>query len=194
MIRPAKYTFTKSDYVAYRKQCQAILQHPRGRAALMDGGYYWRLAMGVVKWEDVLKGPSGLSLNMDEMVVIDDKVHGLLIDDRLTVKEANALCGTYKVPTGEYTSAFYQLYDLTSYSLQKKAIRLLPKAGSCPSMSTKIVQLILVDGCFILKTSLEWFLALWKTPHQRSLQLNLPKLCDNHSAKRAGKIVLHPLL
>ncbi|KAF9521992.1 hypothetical protein CPB83DRAFT_727222, partial [Crepidotus variabilis] len=97
--RPAKYTFTKSDYVAYRKQCQAILQHPCGRAALMDGGYYWRLAMGLVKWEDVLKGPSGLSLNMDEMVVIDDKVHGLLIDDRLTVKEANALCGTYKVPT-----------------------------------------------------------------------------------------------
>jgi hypothetical protein len=80
----------------------------------MHGGLMWRLAVPVVPWEDVYRGPSGWSLNPDEMIVVKDPVlQRELLDDRLTIAEQEALCGTYLCPTGKFISqANYSTHHL----------------------------------------------------------------------------------
>jgi hypothetical protein len=71
----------------------------------MHGGLMWCLAVPVVPWEDVYRGPSGWSSNPDEMVVVKDPVLWQeLLDDRLTIAEQEALCGTYFCQTGKFFS------------------------------------------------------------------------------------------
>jgi len=98
--RQEGYEFNGSDYLAYRERCIAIIKHPRGRAVLMRGHYMWRLAMNVVPWEAVHNGPSGWS-PAEEMIVVEDSVTGMeLVDDKLSEREQDALCGTYQCYTG----------------------------------------------------------------------------------------------
>ncbi len=102
--RPAEFVFDGLDYLAYRERCNAILKHPRGRAALMRGHYMWRLAINTVPWEAVLDGPSGWSPVAGEMVVVDDLLSGMeLIDDELSEAEEDALCGTHHCYTGKFS-------------------------------------------------------------------------------------------
>jgi hypothetical protein len=69
----------------------------------MHGGLMWRLAVTVVPWEDVFRGPSGWSLNPDEIIVVKDPVlQQELLDDRLMIAEQEALCGTYLCQTGKF--------------------------------------------------------------------------------------------
>jgi len=99
--RPHSYEFASRDYLAYRQRCHSILSHPRGRAALMHGNFMWRLALRSVRWEAVYSGPSGWSPNPDEMLVIQDPSTGIeYLDDKLSVDEQDALCGTYHCVTG----------------------------------------------------------------------------------------------
>jgi hypothetical protein len=99
--RSQAHKFEIDDYCSYRSRCNSILQHPRGRAALMHGGLMWRLAVPVVPWEDVYRGPSGWSPDPDEMIIVTDSVLQLeLFDDKLTIAEQEALCGTYICQTG----------------------------------------------------------------------------------------------
>lgn len=101
--RMKSHEFVINDYCSYRARCNSILQHPRGRAALMHGGLMWRLAVTVVPWEDVYRGPCGWSSNPNEMIVVMDPVLQLeLLDDRLTTVEQEALCGTYLCRTGKF--------------------------------------------------------------------------------------------
>lgn len=95
------HKFAGHDYIAYREHCHAIISHPRGRAALMHGHFMWRIAIRSVKWEDVYKGPSGWSTNPDEMLVVKDSSGNEYIDDKLTMAEQEALCGTYHCLTGK---------------------------------------------------------------------------------------------
>jgi len=98
--RQEGYEFNGSDYLAYRERCIAIIKHPRGQAVLMRGHYMWRLAMNVVPWEAVHNGPSGWS-PAEEMIVVEDTVTGMeLVDDKLSEREQDALCGTYQCYTG----------------------------------------------------------------------------------------------
>ena len=98
--RPHEYRFESRDYLAYRERCHSILSHPRGRAALMHGHFMWRLALRSVRWEAVYNGPSGWSPNSDEMLVVRDRDGTEYFDDRLTMDEQDALCGTYHCLTG----------------------------------------------------------------------------------------------
>ena len=57
----------------------------------------WWLAVSVVPWEMVFKGPSGWSPNNAEIIVVKHPETGMeLFDDRLTEAEKELLCGTYK--------------------------------------------------------------------------------------------------
>ena len=94
--RPHEYNFGSRDYLAYRQRCHSILSHPRGRAALMHGHFMWRLALRSVRWEAVYNGPSGWSSNPDELLVARDPSTGMeYFDDKLSMDEQEALCGTY---------------------------------------------------------------------------------------------------
>lgn len=99
--RPPGYQFEARDYLGYRQRCHNILNHPRGRAALMHGHFMWRLAIRSVRFEAVCKGPSGWSSNPDEMLIVGDPSTGTkYLDDKLSVDEQEALCGTYHCFTG----------------------------------------------------------------------------------------------
>ena len=94
--RPHNYDFGSRDYLAYRQRCHSILSHPRGRAALMHGHFMWRIALCSVRWEAVYNGPSGWSQNPDEILVVQDPSTGIeYLNDKLSLDEQDALCGTY---------------------------------------------------------------------------------------------------
>ena len=100
LTRNSDYKFDGRDYLAYRERCRAILDQPRGRAALMYGNIMWRIAIHTVKWEAVYAGPSG-SPDPYEMVVVRDTTNGIeYVDDDLSPQEQEALCGTYCCFTG----------------------------------------------------------------------------------------------
>jgi hypothetical protein len=102
LTRPEEYKFGSRDYLAYREHCHAVLSHPRGRAALMHGGFMWRIAFRSVMREAVYSGPSGWSTDIDEMVVVRDPSTNIeYIDDKLSTVEQEAICGTYHLP-GDY--------------------------------------------------------------------------------------------
>jgi len=110
-LRPAKYVFDGHDYLIYREQCNQLLKHPRGRAALMHGYHPWRLSVSVVPWELVYNGPTGWSLDPTEMIVVANHSSGMeLIDDRLTEAEDCVLCGTYHCSTSESFYCFENNY------------------------------------------------------------------------------------
>ncbi|KAF9528672.1 hypothetical protein CPB83DRAFT_733142, partial [Crepidotus variabilis] len=101
-LRQTCHTFTSIDYIAYRERCTTILRYPRARAALMHGADMWRLAMNNVPWELVFQGPAGQPDSVDGRVVVQDEKTGMeLVDDTLSEKEQDCLCGTYVLPTGK---------------------------------------------------------------------------------------------
>ena len=96
--RPAGYRFTKADYEAYLNCRSRILRRPRIRAAILRGGYLWRLTIGCVSVDELLKGPVGggslLAINNDE--------YPLLLDDKLTSNEMDWIVGMYICATGMF--------------------------------------------------------------------------------------------
>ncbi len=65
-------TFLISETMwAYIERCRYIMLYRTiGRTALLRGGYLWRIAVSEVSFERVLSGPSGLSSDPDEMIVV----------------------------------------------------------------------------------------------------------------------------
>jgi hypothetical protein len=111
LTRSENYVFGSRDYLTYREHCHSILNHPRGRAALMHGHFMWRIAFRSVMRESVLSGPSGWSTDIDEMIVVQDpSTNTEFVDDKLSTAEQDALCGTYRCLTGEFL--FSMLIDL----------------------------------------------------------------------------------
>jgi len=109
LIRSDLGLFSSRDYLAYRDHCHSILNHPRGRAALMHGHFIWRIALRSVLWETVFSGPSGWSTDADEMIVVQDPFTNTeFIDDRLSTAEQEALCGTYHCLTGKWYYSLHQ--------------------------------------------------------------------------------------
>jgi hypothetical protein len=101
--RPFGYRFTKADYEAYLNCRSRILRRPCVRAAVLRGGYMWRLTIGMVSVDELLEGPVGggslLAVVNDE----DDRYPDLL-DDKLTHNEMDWLCGMYVCATGMFLS------------------------------------------------------------------------------------------
>jgi len=91
---PCGYCFTKADYEAYLNCRSRILQHPRVRAAVLHGGYLWRLTIGSVSIDELLEGPVG---GGSLLVIESDDKNGFppLLDDKLSCNEIYWLCGMY---------------------------------------------------------------------------------------------------
>ena len=101
-IRLPDHTFTFGEYVSYESQCLALLREPRFHAALLRGGYLWRVAVSNVDFQRVLAGPSG-SFSCDEEMFVVSLLDGRrLVDDALTDSEIMQLMGTYHTPTGMF--------------------------------------------------------------------------------------------
>ncbi|KAF8056263.1 hypothetical protein FPV67DRAFT_1401732, partial [Lyophyllum atratum] len=97
--RPRDYVFRKKDYDAYLLQRNAIFARPSGRAALMRGGFVWRLAVLGISIISVFDGPSGwneLAADSDTMFSAKDITTGeVFLDDQLTNTELDLICGAY---------------------------------------------------------------------------------------------------
>ncbi|KZP04089.1 hypothetical protein FIBSPDRAFT_767968, partial [Athelia psychrophila] len=84
------------DYKGYERDRATFLLSDRARAALLEGGIVWRLAIEHLKFDDVIGGPAELDSGLYE------RFDGELVggwDDKLTNDELDLICGVYKIFT-----------------------------------------------------------------------------------------------
>ena len=62
----------------------------------------WRVAIPAVSIATVISGPTGWSVNPDEIFVASSPELGEFVDDELTDAEIQLLCGLYHCSTGKY--------------------------------------------------------------------------------------------
>ncbi|KAF8067832.1 hypothetical protein FPV67DRAFT_1415826 [Lyophyllum atratum] len=94
--RPKDYSFSDRDYDAYVSHRSAMFSQPSARAALMRGGFVWRLTVPHVSFGAVLHGPSGWSEAPETMFTATDIGTGeVFLDDELTMIELDLICGAY---------------------------------------------------------------------------------------------------
>ena len=86
------------DFVAYERVRERFFQHPHARAALLEGGIIWRLAMEHLDSQDALRGPSDSANDFGDSISLPNGTE--LVDDSLTDDERDLICGTYIIYTG----------------------------------------------------------------------------------------------
>lgn len=89
--RHRTHVFDVQDYDNYLHTMQSLLGLTRMRAAVMRGGYVWRLAANTIRVDDVLDGPSKTSLLRFEHEGF------LYYDDQLTASEILLIIGSYEL-------------------------------------------------------------------------------------------------
>lgn len=97
--RPCGWIPSAIDYLAYIADAEQLLRSPRGRAALLQGGIIWRLAVYIlgVEGTDWYVGPEGT--NFEGNICLDGQWY---YDDELTEDELEIICGIYRVGTSEW--------------------------------------------------------------------------------------------
>ncbi|EKM74336.1 hypothetical protein AGABI1DRAFT_133383 [Agaricus bisporus var. burnettii JB137-S8] len=99
------HVFTPGDYEFWKQRSQSILDSKRGRAAVLHGGYVWRLALAAGHGvSEALKGPSGLHPRDYLNFCAWDKDGVEYVDDDLTKDELDLMCGVYQSFTGTGTN------------------------------------------------------------------------------------------
>ena len=98
--RPTGFTFQPSHYPLYKRELEFFFQYPHARAALLEGGILWRLAMEYLDPRDALDGPSESACDFGEVVHLPDGTK--LVDDCLTNDERDLICCSYIVYTGAF--------------------------------------------------------------------------------------------
>jgi hypothetical protein len=110
-MRLSGYQFTPHDYAAYLRERAAILSQPNGRAALLQGGILWRLALQSLSPDAALQGPSYAVTASRVGYSTDELEAGLALwDDELTVVEKNLICGAYECRTGLFMAHIHRLF------------------------------------------------------------------------------------
>jgi len=99
--RPSGYVFMRADYEAYLYFRAHMLHRPRIRAAILQGGYFWRLVIGNVSLDEILEGPIG---GASMFTIEGDGIE--FLDNKLSKHEMDLLCGTYECAT----SMFFYLF------------------------------------------------------------------------------------
>ncbi|KAF9440098.1 hypothetical protein P691DRAFT_688711 [Macrolepiota fuliginosa MF-IS2] len=94
------HTFDHVDYWFYEKESESVLSQWCGCAALLQGGFVWRIAANVLSVECALNGPSGIYKDPCHMFSVWDQNGQLLVDDELTPEEYEVICGNYLCYTG----------------------------------------------------------------------------------------------
>jgi len=107
--RPPGYVFTPADYEAYLYFRARMLRQPCIRAAILRGGYFWRLVIGNVSLDEILEGPIG---GASMFAIEGDGVE--FLDDKLSKHEMDLLCGTYECATSKF---FFFVTDSMSSDL-----------------------------------------------------------------------------
>ena len=77
-----------------------MLLHKRSRAALLRGGYIWRVAVSQVDFKSVLDGPTGLYSDQAKMLTVTLPDGKQYVDDTLTESEIFSFMGGYNCETG----------------------------------------------------------------------------------------------
>lgn len=107
--RKAKHTPGQEEYAAYQNLRDILLNRPYHRAALLEGGIVWRLALEAHDSQASLEncitsGPSEDSLARGATLKLHNGLE--LVDDALTKDELDLICGVYKWPTGNCSFHF----------------------------------------------------------------------------------------
>ena len=99
---------TVLEYNFYVESRNRLLHCPYGRAALLEGGIIWQLAvdgLGSLSESLVLDGPSLDVLQHGHAVKCGNDKQNWLWDNALSDQDRDIICGVYKV----YTSQFFLL-------------------------------------------------------------------------------------
>ncbi|KAG1722613.1 hypothetical protein EDB19DRAFT_1645694 [Suillus lakei] len=86
-----------TDYIVYEQHCHEFMNQPRARAALLDGGLIWCLALHSLGFDvlpSVLDGISWEVVPFGLMLSIDGQTY---FDDELSEEEVDFMCGMYHV-------------------------------------------------------------------------------------------------
>ncbi|THH14954.1 hypothetical protein EW146_g5451 [Bondarzewia mesenterica] len=86
------------DYAHYEATRDAFLAHPRARAALLQGGILWRLALHAVGFGAVIVGPTDTVFEAGKAVLASPTMAAW--DDDLSQGEMEVISGVYRVFTG----------------------------------------------------------------------------------------------
>ncbi|TFK18407.1 hypothetical protein FA15DRAFT_603341 [Coprinopsis marcescibilis] len=106
-VRRHGYVFTQKDYRVYEESRNALLAKGRMRAALMRGGYPWRLSLNSLSPWDVVDGPSG---SPGLTVLAGSEA---LVDDDLNPTELAQICGAYAITNNNIViKSWWPLPDL----------------------------------------------------------------------------------
>jgi hypothetical protein len=102
-FRPLAHRPRISEYAVYEHARHSLLSRPYGRAALLQGGIVWRLALCDFEYKEdaeyaVLLGPSEYVSVYQHVLHTDDGQS--FFDDGLNDTELDLICGVYKVATG----------------------------------------------------------------------------------------------
>jgi hypothetical protein len=114
--------FTIEDYHAYEQERAALLRDPRiARAALLQGGIVWRLAVATMSFDDVLQGPTTAATVLRRGNIFrtaDESVD--LCDDGLSREELDVLCGLHRCRNGMFCLLIFYLIDLEIICVQNR--------------------------------------------------------------------------
>lgn len=97
-VRASTYKFAADDYKQYEVICKNVLRTTCGRAALLDGGMIWRLALEFVHPKRVTDGPSSIARSQGQVLAIDNDYK--VFDDDLHDSALSIICGKLYVSTG----------------------------------------------------------------------------------------------
>ena len=98
-IRVSTSSLTNVDYIQYLQRMRSLVMNNEriSRAALMTGGFIWRLVIEVAKIDSVLNGPS--LERLDQVLVLEKEIGApepeKYYDDTLTQEEEDIICGVF---------------------------------------------------------------------------------------------------
>ncbi|KXN89733.1 hypothetical protein AN958_05273 [Leucoagaricus sp. SymC.cos] len=94
------HIFDSTDWEFYQKQCRIVMSLRRARAALLRGGFVWRVGLHYMDRSEAARGPWGIHVDASHMFTVKDSSRIKYVDDELTQDEFDTLCGIYRSYTG----------------------------------------------------------------------------------------------
>ena len=110
--RPLQHKPDTLDYSRYEEIHDRVLSCPYKRAALLEGGIVWQIAIHSLQFPTdsellVTQGPSEDAFSQGHAIELDGRQ---LFDNTLRDDEKDLICGVYELETG--TLPFLQLINL----------------------------------------------------------------------------------
>ena len=109
------------EYNFYVESRNTLLNRPHGRAALLERGIIWRLAidgLGPLAETLILDGPSSDVLKNGVAVKCSNDQESWLWDDALSDSDKDVICGVYRVYTSQLLACAMMAYLIPSMCFQ----------------------------------------------------------------------------